>query len=80
MPNRWALSWLTDRRSGLMENYEIRIVKKGHSAPFIYACPHTNDYAAVRKARSLVDAGDAVEVWRGLDCVYSFKPEVNALH
>lgn len=55
-----------------MENYEIRIVKKG-SGPFIYACPHLDDHAAVRRAQSLAADGDAVEVWRGLDCVYATK-------
>jgi len=60
-----------------LDNYEIRIVKKGHTAPFIYACPHASDYAAVRRAQSLAEEGDDVEVWRDLDCVYS-TPKNNA--
>jgi hypothetical protein len=54
-----------------LDSYEIRIVKKGRKAPFIYACPHASDYAAVRRAQSLVEEGDEVEVWRDLNCVYS---------
>jgi len=53
-----------------MENYEIRILKKGRK-PVIYAGPHTSDYAAVRCAQSLAAKDDHVEVWRDLDCVYS---------
>ncbi len=37
----------------------------------IYACSHISDHAAIRRAQSLVEDGDMVEVWRGLDCVYS---------
>lgn len=54
-----------------LDNYEIRIVKKGKSGPFIYATPQASDHAAVRRARSLVQDGDQVEVWRGLDCIYA---------
>jgi hypothetical protein len=53
-----------------MENYEIRIVKKGHH-PVILAGPHTSDFAAVRRAQSLADKDDEVEVWRDLNCLYS---------
>jgi hypothetical protein len=58
-------------RRRLLNNYEIRILKKGHKAPFIYSCPQASDYAAVRRAQSLVEEGDDVEVWRDLNCVYS---------
>ena len=54
-----------------MDAYEIRIVKKQKKAPVIYACSQMNDHAAIRRARSLVEEGDLVEVWRGLDCVYT---------
>jgi hypothetical protein len=56
-----------------MENYEIRIVKKGRQ-PVILAGPHTSDFAAVRRAQSLADRDDEVEVWRDLNCLYSTKP------
>ena len=65
-------------RRGFLDNYEIRIVKKS-KAIFVYACPHASDYAAVRRAQSLVEEGDEVEVWRDLDCVYSTH-DTPALH
>ena len=57
-----------------MNTYEIRIVRKGKAGPFIYSCPQASDYAAVRRAQSLAQDGDDVEVWRELDCVYTSKP------
>lgn len=54
-----------------MDAYEIRIVKKQAKAPMIYACSLVSDHAAIRRAQSLIEDGDLVEVWRGLDCVYS---------
>lgn len=54
-----------------LDAYEIRIVKKEGKGPVIYACSHVSDHAAIRRAQSLVEDGDLVEVWRGLDCVYS---------
>ena len=59
------------RRSRALDAYEIRIVKKEGKAPVIYACSHVSDHAAIRRAQSLVEEGDLVEVWRGIDCVYS---------
>jgi hypothetical protein len=58
-------------RRRFLDTYEIRIVKKGHKAPFIYSSPQASDYAAVRRAQSLAEDGDNVEVWRELDCVYA---------
>jgi hypothetical protein len=54
-----------------LDAYEIRIVKKQAKAPMIYACSLVSDHAAIRRAQSLIEDGDVVEVWRGLDCVYS---------
>ena len=54
-----------------MDAYEIRIVKKQKPSPVIYACSQVSDHAAIRRARSLIEEGDLVEVWRGLDCVYT---------
>ena len=54
-----------------MDAYEIRIVKKQKRSPVIYACSQASDHAAIRRARSLIEEGDLVEVWRGLDCVYT---------
>jgi hypothetical protein len=30
-----------------------------------------NDFAAIRTARSIAADGDAVEVWKDMDCIYS---------
>jgi hypothetical protein len=57
--------------SRLLDAYEIRIVKKQAEAPTIYTCSLVSDHAAIRRAQSLIEDGDIVEVWRGLDCVYS---------
>ena len=54
-----------------MDAYEIRIVKKQKPSPVIYACSQASDHAAIRRAKSLIEEGDLVEVWRGLDCVYA---------
>jgi len=58
-------------RSRALDAYEIRIVKKQAKSPMIYACSLVSDHAAIRRAQSLTEDGDLVEVWRGLDCVYS---------
>lgn len=65
--------------SPVLDAYEIRIVKKQAKGPVIYACSHVSDHAAIRRAQSLVEDGDLVEVWRGLDCVYS-RGEAGTLH
>lgn len=54
-----------------MDAYEIRIVKKQKISPVVYACSQASDHAAIRRAKSLIEDGDLVEVWRGLDCVYA---------
>jgi hypothetical protein len=55
----------------LMKAYEIRILKNGSKAPLIFASQHTSDHAAVRKAQSLIETGDELEVWCELNCIYS---------
>lgn len=57
-----------------MDAYEIRIVKKQKVSTVTYACSQASDHAAIRRAKSLVEDGDQVEVWRGLDCVYATSP------
>ena len=64
------LSRRAGTKEAYVENYEIRIVKSGHQ-PVIVAGAHASDYAAVRRAQSLADKGDDVEVWRDLECLYS---------
>ena len=59
-----------------MDAYEIRIVKKQHPSALVYACSQVNDHAAIRRAKSLSEEGDVVEVWRGLDCVYTTQSSI----
>jgi hypothetical protein len=54
-----------------MEQYEIRITKKDATRPQIVRAAVVSAYAAIRRATKLAEAGDLVEVWLGLDCVYS---------
>lgn len=56
-----------------MDNYEIRIVKKGSRAPFIYNCPQASDNDAIRCGQRLISKDDELEVWRDLDCIYATK-------
>jgi hypothetical protein len=60
-----------------LDAYEIRILKKQNRFPVIYSCSQASDHAAIRRAKSLIEQGDSVEVWRGLDCVFALdKPTV----
>jgi len=54
-----------------LDAYEIRIMKKQHLFPVIYSCSQASDHAAIRRAKSLIEEGDGVEVWRGPDCVFA---------
>jgi hypothetical protein len=63
-----------------LDNYEIRIVKKGKGGPIIYSTPQVSDHAAVHRAQCLIEDGDHVEVWRGLDCIYATCQGEMAVH
>lgn len=56
-----------------MEQYEIRIVRQGHSDR-VYPSLQTGDYAAIRRGQALAKARngfrEAFEVWRADTCVY----------
>ena len=54
-----------------LDAYEIRILKRRSRTPEILACFQASDHAAIRRAKSLIEEGDGVEVWRGLDCVFT---------
>ena len=53
-----------------MQDYEIRIVKKSGIAQ-VYKAALASAFAAIRRARSLAEVGDIIEVWQGLQCVFS---------
>ena len=55
----------------LMEQYEIRITKKGAESPEIDRAALASAYAAIRRAAKLAEDGDSIEVWHGMTCVYS---------
>ena len=57
-----------------MHSYELRVINPGDKNPTIYASSHISDFAAVRRAASLADADEIIEVWRGIVCVYSGAP------
>lgn len=54
-----------------LDNYEIRITKKGATQPRVIRAVLASAYAAIRRAVKLAEDGDLVEVWLGLTCVYS---------
>ena len=53
-----------------MPNYEIRLRKQG-GGTCAYRANRASDFAAISTARSIVADGDAVEVWKEMDCIYS---------
>jgi hypothetical protein len=57
-----------------MHSYELRVINRDGKYPTIYASSHISDFAAVRRAASLADADEVIEVWRGMDCIYSGAP------
>jgi len=50
--------------------FEIRIRKKSGISQ-VYSAVLASAFAAIRRARSLAEAGDMIEVWQGLQCVFS---------
>ena len=62
-----------------MNTYEIRILRRDDKSSATFASSHISDHAAVRRARDLAGDGDAIEVWRGANCIYAGFPEA-AVH
>ena len=56
-----------------MDNYEIRIVKQDQVVA-VHRSELISDYAAIRRGHILAEAGDQVEIWRGMQCVYAGQP------
>lgn len=54
-----------------MEVYEIRIFKGLKASASVYRTTQTSDFTAIRVARSVAEEGDAIEVWRGMNCIYA---------
>ena len=53
-----------------MPNYEIRL-RKQHGGTCAYRANRVSDFAAICTARAIAADGDAVEVWKDMDCIYS---------
>jgi hypothetical protein len=53
-----------------MQFFEIRIVKNTGISQ-VYNAALASTFAAIRRARSLAEVGDFIEVWEGLQCVFS---------
>jgi hypothetical protein len=58
----------------MMNSYELRIMNCDDKYPTIYASSHFSDFEAVRRAVTLADADEVIEVWRGIVCVYNGPP------
>jgi hypothetical protein len=58
-----------------MNSYELRVINPRGRDATVYASSHINDFAAIRRAMSLADEDEVIEVWRGVVCVYSGMPE-----
>ncbi len=56
-------------RVAVLTSYEIRIVRQDGQV-LVIESRLMGDHAAVRRARTLAIAGDQVEVWRGMVCIF----------
>jgi hypothetical protein len=63
-----------------MNEYEIRIVRASDNSQLVITAKLLGDHAAVRRAKMLAGECDAVEVWRGMACVYSTVPDAPSVH
>jgi hypothetical protein len=50
--------------------FQVRILKK-NGLPRVYNAVLASAFAAIRRARSLAEVGDMIEVWQGLQYVFS---------
>jgi hypothetical protein len=62
-----------------MHDYEIRILNSKFASSALVEMMQASDEAAIRSAERMAN-GRAVEVWRGLDCVYRSCPGGHASH
>ena len=54
-----------------MQRYEIRILGADNRAESVVSAIQINDFAAIRRAQSLLEPGQGVEVWRGMTCIFA---------
>ena len=53
-----------------MGEYQIRVIRSSGEIT-AYSCQAPSAVAAVRRAKSIAKACDVVEVWLGMDCIFS---------
>jgi len=54
----------------MMNHYQIRILRAAGETVLLENS-YASDFAAVRRAQRAAEDDDKVEVWRGMDCIYS---------
>ena len=54
----------------MMMLYQIRILRAAGETVLLENS-YASDFAAVRRARRAAEDDDKIEVWRGMDCIYS---------
>ena len=55
---------------GVSRDYVIRITRSGEDA-LVQVTPQVSEHAAICRARVLAKDGDMVEIWRGMNRVFS---------
>ena len=53
-----------------MDVYEIRIKNPDQRFDQVYSSAHAADSAAVGRAWALAGAGETIEIWKGLSCIF----------
>jgi hypothetical protein len=60
---------------------EIRLHKCEGHPPAIHRVRRVSDFAAIRNARKIAETGEAVEVWKGEECIYADRRQpLSSLH
>ena len=59
-----------------MPNYEIRL-RKRQGGTCAYRADRMSDFSAVRTAQLIAAGGDAIEVWKGMECIYASEAGAN---
>ena len=54
-----------------MRDYQIRILMRDSRTSQVLVHMLPSDFAAIRRAHSLIQPGQGVEVWRDGDCIYA---------
>lgn len=55
-----------------METFEIRVIgPEAASQGRLYACHCASAFAAIRRAKALARPGETIEVWHGMQCLFS---------